>query len=101
MKRLGKYVFSERKNALLERERGVGFIQLVMLIESGNLMDVIDHPDMRRYPKQKLYVIDVDEYTWAMAHESDGENVKLFTAYPSRKLNELYKKGRHYEKEKK
>jgi hypothetical protein len=43
----------------LRAERGVGFEDVVVAIESGRLLDVLVHPNRERYPGQRTAVVDL------------------------------------------
>ena len=56
------YAFDSDKNAWLIRERGISFEQIIALIESGNLIQVLEHHDRTRYPTScstKLMLMDI------------------------------------------
>ena len=42
--------WSAEKNALLKQERGIGFEDVTVAVESGALLDVVSHPNAARYP---------------------------------------------------
>jgi uncharacterized DUF497 family protein len=79
------YEFDSEKNAWLARERGVSFEQIIALIEDGMLIQVLEHPDQKRYPDQLLYEIDVDGYVFVVPVVMQGRTLFLKTIYPSRK----------------
>src|SRR6266436_4603087 len=56
------YAFDPQKNAWLIQERGISFDQIIALIESSKLIQVLEHPNAERYPDQLLYEVDVDGY---------------------------------------
>ena len=80
-----KYAFDPEKNAWLIRERGVSFEQIIALIEGGNLIRVLEHPDKERYPSQLLYEVDVNAYVHVVPVVKQGRTLFLKTIYPSRK----------------
>jgi len=43
------YNWNKEKNLLLKETRGVGFEQIVMHIEQGDLIDIIQHPNSKKY----------------------------------------------------
>jgi len=49
------YAFDPQKNAWLIRERGISFEQVIALIESSKLIQVLEHPNTEKYPNQLLY----------------------------------------------
>ncbi len=61
-----EYAFDPDKNAWLIQERGISFEQIIALIESGNLIQVLEHHDRERYPNQLLYEVDVDGYVYVV-----------------------------------
>ena len=80
------------KNEFLRNERGIGFERLVVAIESGDILAVLEHTNPDAYPNQRLYVVEIDGYTWAVPCRDEGEYRVLITAYPSRKFTRRYLK---------
>ncbi len=52
------------KNALLKKNRGVCFEQIVILMERGGVLDTIEHPNQDRYPGQKIAMIMIENYVY-------------------------------------
>ena len=86
------YRWNETKNEQLKRSRGISFEDVVLAIESGGLLDVLEHPDPRRYPKQKIFVVAVTEYVFLVPHVEEVEYIFLKTVIPSRKATSDYGK---------
>ena len=58
-----KYVdWDLKKNEQLKRERDISFEEAVIAIEGGGLLDVINHPDKKKYPNQKIFIINRNFY---------------------------------------
>lgn len=87
------YAFDPDKNAWLIRERGISFDQIIALIESGNLVQVLEHHDRERYPNQLLYEVDVDGYIYVVPVVREHRTLFLKTIYPSRKATRTRAKG--------
>jgi uncharacterized DUF497 family protein len=87
------YEFDSRKNAWLIRERGISFEQVIALIESSNLIQVLVHPNPGKYPNQLLYEVDVDGYVYVVPVVRQGRSLVLKTIYPSRKAIRQRSKG--------
>lgn len=70
----------------------MSFERILLAIEEGNLLDILEHPDQSKYDGQKLYVVAIDEYCWVVPFRDDeqGNIRKLITAFPSRKLTRIY-----------
>jgi len=87
------YAFDPDKNAWLIRERGISFEQIIALIESGSLVQVLEHHDRERYPNQLLYEVDVDAYIYVVPVVREHQTLFLKTVYPSRKATRNRAKG--------
>lgn len=90
------YRWSEKKNEQLKRSRGISFEDVVLALESGGLLDVLAHPNPRRYPNQKVLVVAVMEYVYLVPHIEETDHIFLKTVIPSRKATRDY--GRKGEK---
>lgn len=84
--------WDERKNAKLRAERGIGFEDVQLAIEGGKLLDTTDHPNKRKYPDQKIFVVEIDNYVYLVPFIEDEEKVFLKTIFPSRKATKVYLK---------
>jgi hypothetical protein len=85
------YQFSAEKNQQLINERAISFEEIIAAIDSGKLLDIIVPHNGKRYPNQKIYVIDVNGYAYLVPYvRKDEETVFLKTIFPSRKLTKLY-----------
>ena len=47
--------WNEEKNQLLKAERGISFERIVVAIEEGHLLDVVDHPNIEKYKNQQIF----------------------------------------------
>ena len=74
-----------QKNALLMRERGLSFEQIVLAVEGGDLLQVIAHPNPARYPNQKIMVVAMDGYAFLVPFVQEEGGYFLKTIIPSRK----------------
>jgi len=84
------FEWDEGKNSRLKRERGISFEQIAYIINSGGLIDIVNHPNQRKYPGQKLLIVNVNGYAWVVPAEKRGNKLRLITAYPSRKYTKRY-----------
>lgn len=87
------YSFDADKNAWLIRERGISFEQIIALIESGHLVQVLEHHDRKHYPNQLLYEVDVHGYIYVVPVVREHRTLFLKTIYPSRKATRNRAKG--------
>jgi len=73
------------KNQLLVRERGISFERIVFEIGSGNELAVVEHPNQQKYPGQRLSMVQVDDYVYAVPFVETDTEIFLKTIIPSRK----------------
>ena len=82
--------WNPQKNELLKADREISFEDLVLAIESGGLLDVVEHPNSKRYPNQGVYVVAIASYVYLVPHIEELEYVFLKTIIPSRKATRDY-----------
>ena len=82
--------WSQEKNAELKRNRRVSFEDVVLAIDSGGLLDVVEHPNRLRYPKQAVFVVVVTGYVYVVPFVEEPEYIFLKTIIPSRKATREY-----------
>ncbi|MCK5803393.1 MAG: toxin [Lentisphaeria bacterium] len=84
------YRWNHDKNLKLKQDRGVSFEQAVMHIERGDLLDEIRHPNSLKYPHQKVLVVRMRGYVYAIPYVEKAEERFLKTIIPSRKPTRQY-----------
>lgn len=84
------YRWNETKNEQLKQTRGISFEDIVLALDAGGLLEVVDHPNSKRYPNQKVFVIALAEYVYLVPHIEEAEYVFLKTIIPSRKAARDY-----------
>ena len=88
------YQWDNQKNKLLKQSREICFEQIIMHIDKGNLIDIIEHPNQKKYPNQKMLIVNVNEYAYFVPFVKEKENVCfLKTIIPSRKATKKYLRG--------
>lgn len=80
------------KNKALKLLRGVSFEGIVVAVEAGGLLDVLEHPNKARYPNQKILVVALDGYVHLVPFVEEPEHYFLKTLIPSRKATRDYLK---------
>jgi len=78
------------KNKILNSERNISFERIVIEIESGAVLDILKHPNNKKYPDQIIIIINIDNYAWVVPAIENENSFFLKTAYPSRKHTKLY-----------
>lgn len=79
------------KNQLLLRERGISFERIVFEISSGNELAVLEHPNQEKYPGQRISMVQVDDYVYAVPFVETDTEIFLKTIIPSRKATRQYR----------
>lgn len=78
------------KNEILKAERNISFERVVVEIESGSVLDILKHPNMKKYPNQILIIVEIDNYAWVVPTIENKATFFFKTAYPSRKYTNVY-----------
>lgn len=89
-----KFDFSLDKDAVLKQGRGFGFRDIIQAIKAGKLIENKANPNKNKYPKQKIFIVELNSYIYAVPYVVDKERqvyfLKIF--YPSRKLKKKHDK---------
>ncbi|MEK6765904.1 MAG: toxin [Planctomycetota bacterium] len=86
------FEWSEEKNRFLEQTRDINFEDIIFHIQNGDVLDVIKHPNVIRYPKQNIIVVNVEGYVHLVPYVKEKGIRFLKTIIPSRKATEEYLK---------
>lgn len=84
-----KIEFSEEKNLILQEIRGVCFEDVIKAFKNKNVLDDISN---KNYSKQKIFVVKIKNYVYAVPYVIDKKKKTIFlkTVYPSRVLTKKY-----------
>lgn len=82
--------WNEEKNVLLRNERGVGFEEVIIALSEGGPLKILEHPNRKRYPHQKIFVIVLDQYAYLVPFIETESEIFLKTIIPSRKATKQY-----------
>ncbi len=82
--------WNAEKNEIIAKERGITFEEIVQRIESGVKVIETDHPNKKKYPNQKILVVDVDGYAYLVPCVMSKKEYFLKTIIPSRKATKKY-----------
>ena len=87
---MDSYGWSVEKDLWLIANRGVSFQELLAAIEEGDLLAIEEHPNPASYPGQRVLVVKMNDYAYAVPFVEDGGRRFLKTAFPSRMLTRRY-----------
>ena len=80
------------KNETLRSGRGISFEEITFHIMQGDLLDVLEHPNIERYAGQRIFVVKVNDYVYLVPFVESDHSVFLKTIIPSRKATARYLK---------
>jgi uncharacterized DUF497 family protein len=84
------YQWDKEKNDKLKAERGLSFEQVVMHIKNGDLLDLYEHPNQKRYPGQQILIIQIRDYVFLVPYVESVDGRFLKIIIPSRKATRHY-----------
>lgn len=93
--------FNKEKDRPLIKARGVGFKKIGSAITKGGLVKVIHHPNIKKYPKQKILLVRLKDYIYVVPFIEEKDYIFLKTIYPSHRYTEKYLKKLKVTKQKK
>ena len=82
--------WSPEKNEQLQLDRGISFENMVVAMESGDLLDILAHLNLAKYPNQKMLVVASDGYAYLVPFVEEDDHFFLKTVVPSRKATRDY-----------
>jgi hypothetical protein len=90
-----RIVWSEAKNRQLKamQERRISFDDVLIALEDGRLLDDVKNPG-GRFAHQRMFVIEVKGYVYAVPYVESQDEIFLKTAFPSRALTRKYLKAK-------
>lgn len=91
--------WSREKDEGLRMRRGISFMKIKNAITKNMLITVIDNPNTK-YRNQRMFLVKIKNYVYAVPFVEDAEKIFLKTAFPSRKYTKKYLKGEYHGKEK-
>ncbi|GEM_PF-126864 len=87
------YEFSADKNQQLIKERDISFEDVIVALDNDKLITTLDHHNRAKYPNQKIYILDINEYAYLVPFvRKDKNTIFLKTIIPSRKLTKKFLK---------
>ena len=84
------FSWNAEKNALLTKERHISFERVVYHIEKDKPLDIIRHPDPSKYPNQRVFIVEIENYAYLVPFVENGEDIFLKTIIPGRKATKIY-----------
>lgn len=89
------FKWNAEKNEILLQKRGITFEEIIQKIESGAKYIETDHPNSKKYPNQKIIVVEIEGYAYLVPCVINGDEYFLKTIIPSRKATKKYLGGQN------
>lgn len=87
------FAWGNAKNETLINTRGISFEEIVFHIEKGDLLDILEHQNQKKYKGQRILVVNVEGYVYLVPFLEMENEVILKTIIPSRKATKKYLRG--------
>jgi uncharacterized DUF497 family protein len=84
-----EFAFDPEKNEQLLRRRGVTFPMVIEAIAEKGILLNFSHPNQKKYPNQRIMVVELEGYAYCVAYVAEGDVWFLKTIYPSRQFKHL------------
>jgi len=84
------YAWNSVKNEELIKERGISCERITYHIEKKEVLDIIKHPNTSKYPNQRMFIINIDNYAYLVPFVENDSEIFLKTIIPSRKATRKY-----------
>jgi uncharacterized DUF497 family protein len=82
--------WNDEKNEILKKTRGVSFELVELAIASGDLIARLKHPNPKKYPNQKVFLVKIEDYIYSVPYIEDDEKIFLKTIIPNSKATKKY-----------
>lgn len=82
--------WDEEKNRILLQERDISFEMIVQKIVNREILSDTKHPNFEKYPNQRIFIIEFDEYCYVVPYVAEQTKIFLKTIYPSRTVTKKY-----------
>lgn len=82
--------WDKEKNEKLKKDRGISFEEIIIAINEGRLITIIENPKKKKYHNQKIFIINVNNYAFLVPFVEDEEKIFLKTIIPSRKATKKH-----------
>lgn len=82
--------WSEEKNQQLKEEREISFEDILIAIDEGQILDIVEYANQKKYPNQQIMIVNINNYAYLVPFIENEEKVFLKTIIPSRKATKKY-----------
>lgn len=86
--------WDKEKNQKIKEERSVSFEDVIIALNEERILYRGDHPNQKKYPGQKIVVVEIRNYAYVVPFVEDNEKIFFKTIIPNRKATKKYLKKR-------
>jgi predicted DNA binding CopG/RHH family protein len=80
--------WNDLKNELLKAGRSVCFEDVQTAIDEQRVLDDIPHPNRKKYPRQRILIVNINNYEYLVPYVEDETKIFLKTMIPNHKATE-------------
>ena len=84
------FTWNKAKNELLKATRFVSFEEVLAHMAAGDILDIIEHPNQKKYEGQMIFIVRMRRYAWLVPFVETEDAISLITIIPSRKATKRY-----------
>lgn len=81
--------WNDEKNSFLKKTRNISFEEIVVAIENGEILDVLENSG-RDHKNQILIIVNVEDYAYVVPAVKTEKEYFLKTIFPNRKFTNKY-----------
>ena len=85
-----QFNWNSDKEKQIQEDREITFSDIIQAIQQGNLLDVIEHYNLDKYPNQKIFLVKLNNYVYLVPFVETDSEIFLKTIIPSRKMTKKY-----------
>ena len=81
--------WNDEKNEYLKKTRNISIEEIVIAIENGDVLDILENP-FSTYKNQIIIIVNIENYAYVVPVLKTGKEYFLKTIFPSRKYTNKY-----------
>jgi len=87
--------WNPEKNRELKRIRNISFEDVLYYIEKGEILDIVENPNQKKYSLQRCFILEIHDYVYYVPFVEDENKIFLKTIIPSRQYTRHYRRDKH------
>jgi hypothetical protein len=88
-----RFTWNNEKNEQLKHDdnrNNIDFEIITDAISKGKILDIAEHPNAEKYPNQKIFVVEINNYAYCVPFIENENEIFLKTIFPDRKMTKKY-----------